>query len=243
MAYPLMPKAVVVWLVDNTTLTFEQVSNFCGLHILEVQAIADGEVATGMLGLDPIIAGELTREEIIRCEEDTNATLKISVSNIPQARATQKGARYTPVSKRQDRPNAISWLIKNYPELSDPQISKLVGTTKPTINAIRDRTHWNTTNIKPMNPVGLGLCNGDMLEKAVAIARAKAGTTHVPGAATAPDGVHSKEPIEPEGELYTAPSDEKSLFGTETPRASASKSEDEDAPTADSLFGPAKTDD
>ena len=189
MAHPLMPKAKAVWLVDNTKLTFEQVATFCGLHELEVQAIADDEVATGMQGLDPIAAGELTAEEIARCEADPVESLKISKSDVPEARAKRKGARYTPVSKRQDRPNAIAWLIKNYPELSDAQISKLVGTTKPTINSIRDRSHWNTPNITPQNPVGLGLCKGNELERLVAIARARAGTVHTPGAATAPDGV------------------------------------------------------
>ncbi len=189
MAHPLMPKAKAVWLVDNTKLTFEQVATFCGLHELEVQAIADDEVATGMQGLDPIAAGELTAEEIKRCEADPIESLKISKSDVPEARTKRKGARYTPVSKRQDRPNAIAWLIKNYPELSDAQISKLVGTTKPTINSIRDRTHWNTPNITPQNPVGLGLCKGNELERLVAIARARAGTVHTPGAATAPDGI------------------------------------------------------
>lgn len=192
MAHPLMPKAKAVWLVDNTTLTFEQVATFCGLHELEVQAIADDEVATGMQGLDPLAAGELTAEEITRCEADPIASLKISKSDVPEARAKRKGARYTPVSKRQDRPNAIAWLIKNYPDLSDAQISKLVGTTKPTINSIRDRTHWNSANIKPQNPVGLGLCKGNELERLVAVARARAGTVHTPGAATAPDGVVSR---------------------------------------------------
>jgi hypothetical protein len=118
-------------------------------------------------------------------------SLGIAKSDVPEARQRRKGARYTPVSKRQDRPNAIAWLVKNYPELSDAQISKLVGTTKPTINSIRDRSHWNTPNIKPQNPVGLGLCKGDELEKLVAVARARAGTVHTPGAATAPDGVIS----------------------------------------------------
>jgi len=184
-----MPKAKAVWLVDNTTLTFEQVADFCGLHELEVQAIADGEVAGGMQGLDPVAAGKVTMEEIERCQADPNAKLKMAKVSIPQPRAKPKGARYTPVSKRQDRPNAIAWLVKNYPELSDAQISKLIGTTKPTIGAVRDRSHWNTPNIKPQNPVGLGLCKGDDLEKAVALARARAGTVHTPGAATAPDGV------------------------------------------------------
>lgn len=220
MAHPLMPKAKAVWLVDNTTLTFDQVAEFCGLHELEVQAIADEEVVTGMQGLNPIAAGELTAEEIARCEADPMAALKMSTSDVPEARAKRKGARYTPVSKRQDRPNAISWLIKNYPELSDAQISKLVGTTKPTINSIRDRSHWNTPNIKPANPVGLGLCKGDELERAVAIARARAGTVHTPGAATAPDGIVNHAEIQA------------------TPPAPAPVE-----PTAENVFGPSKTDD
>ncbi len=198
MAHPLMPKAKAVWLVDNSVLTFEQVADFCGLHELEVQAIADGEVAIGMQGMDPIAAGELTKEEIERCEADPNAQLKFMKADLPDSRVKQKGARYTPVSKRQDRPNAIAWMVKNYPELSDAQISKLIGTTKPTITAIRDRTHWNMTNIAPQNPVGLGLCNGADLEKAVAIARARAGTVHTPGAAIAPDGVAARPEILPE---------------------------------------------
>jgi len=189
MAHPLMPKAKAVWLVENTVLTFDQVAEFCGLHELEVQAIADEEVAIGMQGMDPIAAGELSRDEIGRCEADPGASLTILKANLPDSRAKQKGARYTPVSKRQDRPNAIAWMVKNYPELSDAQISKLIGTTKPTITAIRDRSHWNMPNITPQNPVGLGLCNGPDLEKSVAIARARSGTVHTPGAATAPDGM------------------------------------------------------
>jgi len=194
MAHPLMPKAKAVWLVDNTVLTFEQVAEFTGLHELEVQAIADEEVAIGMQGMDPIAAGELSKEEIARCEADSSQMLVMMKAGFPDSRTKQKGARYTPVSKRQDRPNAIAWMVKNYPELSDAQISKLIGTTKPTITAIRDRTHWNTPNITPQNPVGLGLCNGNDLEKIVAIARARAGTVHTPGAATAPDGVLGSQP-------------------------------------------------
>jgi len=187
MTHPLMPKATAVWLVENTALSFEQIADFCGLHSLEVQAIADDEVAIGMQGLDPITAGELTMVEIERCQADPGTRLNPAENRTPVAK--KKGARYTPVSKRQDRPDAISWLIKNYPEMSDAQISKLIGTTKPTINAIRDRTHWNTPNIKPQNPVGLGICSGDDLEKSIALARARAGKVHAPGAATAPDGV------------------------------------------------------
>ncbi len=178
MTKPLMPKATAVWLVENTTLTFDQIAEFCQMHKLEVQAIADGEVAIGMQGLDPIAGGELTQDEIDRCSADTDAHLKAATPTIPLPRARPKGARYTPVSKRQDRPDAIAWLVKNYPELSDAQISKLIGTTKPTITAVRERTHWNTANIKPQNPVGLGLCSEAELEKVVNVARARAGTVH-----------------------------------------------------------------
>jgi len=173
MAHPLMPKATAVWLVENTALTFDQIAEFCGMHALEVQAIADDEVAIGMQGLDPIVAGELTTEEIERCSADPNARLEPAAPRIPTPVTRKKGARYTPVSKRQDRPDAIAWLLKNYPELSGPQICKLIGTTKPTINAVRDRTHWNAQNIKPQNPVSLGLCSEVDLEKAVDVARAR----------------------------------------------------------------------
>ena len=174
MAHPLMPKATAVWLVENTTLTFLQISEFCGLHEMEVQAIADGEVATGMQGLDPIAAGELTQEEIDRCAADQKAHLKMAKPKVALPKARQKGARYTPVSKRQDRPDAIAWLLRNHPELTDAQISRLIGTTKPTINAIRERSHWNMPNIKPQNPIGLGLCSAPELEKIVSKARKKA---------------------------------------------------------------------
>lgn len=189
MAHPLMPKGTAVWLVDNTTLTFNQIAQFVGLHELEVQAIADGDVAVGMQGLDPVKAGALTAEEVLRCEGDTNAVLQMVKPNIPQPKVRQKGARYTPVSKRGDRPNAISWLVKNYPELSDAQISKLIGTTKPTISSVRDRSHWNSPNIKPENPVGLGLCAATDLEKSVAVARARSRTVHAPKAEAAAPAV------------------------------------------------------
>jgi hypothetical protein len=178
MNHPLMPKATAVWLVENTALSFEQIADFCGLHALEVNAIADDEVVFGMQGMNPVSAGDLTLEEIERCQADTQNRLKPAPARAPIAK--KKVARYTPVSKRQDRPDAIAWLVKNYPELSDAQISRLIGTTKPTINAIRDRTHWNTTNIKAQNPVNLGLCSADDLEKIVVLARARAGTTHKP---------------------------------------------------------------
>ncbi|MCG8508631.1 MAG: DUF1013 domain-containing protein [Rhodospirillales bacterium] len=174
MAQPLMPKATAVWLVENTALTFDQIAEFCNLHPLEVQAIADGEVGTGIQGLDPIANGELTQEEIDRCSNDPNGRLVQAKTRNPQPRAKPRGARYTPVSKRQDRPDAIAWLLKNYPELGDAQISRLIGTTKPTINAVRDKTHWNAPNIKPQNPVSLGLCTAIDLEKSVLRARRKA---------------------------------------------------------------------
>jgi len=168
MALPLMPKATAVWLVENTTLTFDQIGEFCGLHALEVQAIADGEVAVQMQGLDPIANGQITMDEIERCQKDPELRLQLASAAIPPQLVKHKGPRYTPIAKRQDKPDAILWIIKNHPELSDGQISKLVGTTKPTIHAVRDRTHWNTTNIKPRHPVALGLCTMEELEKAVA---------------------------------------------------------------------------
>ncbi len=168
MAHPLMPKATAVWLVDNTKLTFEQIADFCGLHPLEVQAIADGEVAMQMQGLDPVANGQTTREEIERAEQDSNARLKLSAQAVPVPLIKHRGPRYTPISKRSDKPNAIAWLLKNHPELTDGQIVKLIGTTKPTIAAVRDRTHWNSANIKPRHPVGLGLCTLDELDQAVA---------------------------------------------------------------------------
>lgn len=159
MAQPLMPKATAVWLVENTSLTFEQVAEFCGLHVLEVKGIADGDVAQGIKGMDPVASGQLTRAEIERCQNDADARLQVSESKykLPPI-APRKGPRYTPVSRRQDRPDAIAWLLRYHPELTDAQISKLVGTTKPTIQSIRDRSHWNSANIKPVDPVTLGLC-------------------------------------------------------------------------------------
>jgi hypothetical protein len=167
MSLPLMPKATAVWLVENTALTFDQIAEFCGLHALEVQAIADGEVAAQMQGLDPVANGQITAEEIKRCEQDPAARLQLAEQAQPAPLVKHKGPRYTPISKRQDKPDAIAWLLKNHPELSDGQISKLVGTTKPTIAAVRDRTHWNSPNIKPRHPVALGLCTLPELEAAV----------------------------------------------------------------------------
>ncbi|AEH80687.1 hypothetical protein SM11_chr3452 [Sinorhizobium meliloti SM11] len=155
----LMPKATAVWLVDNTALSFDQIAQFCKLHPLEVKAIADGESAQGIKGLDPIATGQLSRDEIARAEGNPNHKLKLSEPKVRVPDSKRKGPRYTPVSKRQDRPNAILWLVRNHPELKDAQISRLVGTTKATIEQIRERTHWNSANLTPMDPVTLGLCS------------------------------------------------------------------------------------
>jgi hypothetical protein len=168
-----MPKATAVWLVQNTALTFEQIADFCGLHQLEVQAIADGEVALQMQGLDPVANGQTTAEEIERCQKDPAARLTLAATAVPEVLFKHRGPRYTPIAKRQDKPDAIAWLTKNHPELTDAQISKLIGTTKPTIAAIRERTHWNAPNIKPRHPVSIGLCT--MAELDAAIARANRG--------------------------------------------------------------------
>jgi hypothetical protein len=156
---PLMPKATAVWLIDNTTLTFEQVAAFCRLHPLEVKAVADGDAAQGIKGLDPVQAGQVTREEIEKAEADPSYRMKVSEPKVRVPEVKRRGPRYTPVSKRQDRPNAILWLVRNHPELKDAQIMRLVGTTKPTIQAIRDRTHWNSATLQPTDPVTLGLCS------------------------------------------------------------------------------------
>ncbi|MEM9627208.1 MAG: cell cycle transcriptional regulator TrcR [Pseudomonadota bacterium] len=170
---PLMPKATAVWLVDNTTLTFEQIAKFCGLHALEVKGIADGEVGAGIRGLDPVSGGQLERSEIERCEKDAKAELKLlrpAAADIKQPK--RKTPRYTPLSKRQDRPDAIAWLLRNHPELADQQICKLLGTTKNTVNSVRDRTHWKSQEIRPRDPVILGLCSQIDLDAAVIAARA-----------------------------------------------------------------------
>ena len=160
----LMPKATAVWLVENTSLSFEQIADFCGVHPLEVQGIADGEVAIGIVGLDPVANGQLTAEEIKRCETDPAARLKMVETTLPLPIARTKGARYTPVAKRQDRPDAIAWLVRHHPELADAQIGRLVGTTKSTIQKIRDRSHWDIQNIKPRSPVALGLGSEQQLD-------------------------------------------------------------------------------
>ncbi len=196
----LMPKATAVWLVDNTALSFEQIAQFCGLHPLEVKAIADGESAQGIKGMDPIMTGQLTRDEIARGEKDENYRLKLSEPKVRVPESKRKGPRYTPLSKRQDRPNAILWLLRNHPELKDAQIIRLIGTTKSTIAQIRDRTHWNAQQLTPIDPVSLGLCSQIDLDFEVAraakdrpAALAEAGSTLLPAEeTTAPAPAHSE---------------------------------------------------
>lgn len=168
MADILMPRATAVWLLDNTTLTFGQIARFCGLHHLEVKGIADGDVAENMRGVDPIAGGILSREEIARGEADGNYDLQIArskIAHIPQPK--RRGSRYTPVIRRQDKPDAVAWFIRNHPEVTDAQIIKLIGTTKSTINNVRDKSHWNAANIRPVDPVTLGLCSQIELDEVI----------------------------------------------------------------------------
>ena len=163
---PLMPKATAVWLIDNTSLTFDQIADFCGMHPLEVKGIADEDVAKGIKGIDPVAAGQLTREEIEEAEKDPDRRLRLASAKykLPHIKA-KKTPRYTPVSKRQDKPDAIYWLLRNHPELTDADIMKLIGTTKATIAKIRDRAHWNSQNIKAVDPVTLGLPTASLVRR------------------------------------------------------------------------------
>lgn len=173
MAKPIMAKATAVWLVDNTTISFKQIADFVGMHELEVQGIADGDVAQGVKGFDPVANNQLTQDEIDAAQASVSHKIELKFNAAAQGEEKRRGPRYTPLSKRQDRPASIYWLVKFHPELTDGQISKLVGTTKPTIQAIRDRTHWNISNIQPIDPVALGLCKQSELDAAVQKAAAK----------------------------------------------------------------------
>ncbi|HVC62649.1 MAG TPA: cell cycle transcriptional regulator TrcR [Acetobacteraceae bacterium] len=166
MTIPLMPKATAVWLIEKTALTFTQIADFCGMHPLEVQAIADGEVAQGIVGYDPIANMQVTAEEIRRAEADPNLRLKLAATALPMPKRL-RGSRYTPVAKRNDRPDAIAFILRSYPQLTEAQVGKLLGTTKETIQKVRDRSHWNSPNIKPRDPVILGLCSQTDLNAAV----------------------------------------------------------------------------
>jgi hypothetical protein len=176
----LMPKATAVWLVDNTSLSFEQIAAFCSLHPLEVQGVADGDVASGIMGVNPLQNGQLTRDEVEKAEADPNYRMKVSDPKVRVAAPKRKGPRYTPISRRNERPNAIKWLLRNHPEMKDAQLMRLVGTTKSTIDSVRDGTHWNNANITPMDPVTLGLCS--QIDLDLEVSRASKG-------AAAPDEV------------------------------------------------------
>jgi hypothetical protein len=171
--FPLMPKATAMWLVDNTTLTFTQIAEFCGLHELQVKAMADGDAGSMITPTNPLYNGELDQAEIDRCQKNTNAKLHLKKSDLPQPAVRAKGPRYTPIAKRDDKPNGIAWLLKNHPELGDSQIVRLIGTTKDTIQKVRDRSHWNANNIKPSNPVLLGLCKQADLDASLRRAQRK----------------------------------------------------------------------
>jgi hypothetical protein len=243
---PLMPKATAVWLVDNTSLTFEQIAEFCGLHVLEVKGIADGDVAHGIKGMDPISSGQLSREEIAKAEREPSHRLKLSEPKVevPEVK-TKRGPRYTPVSRRQDRPNAILWLLKNHPELKDSQIMRLVGTTKPTIIAIRERSHWNSPNLQAQDPVTLGLCSQTDLDAEVKKAAARiererkqAGLAEPPKAGTLlPTEESTAAPPEPE------PQPEQPMataLAQEARTAMAAPDEEEETPDIDSVFAKLK---
>jgi hypothetical protein len=242
-----MPKATAVWLVSNTSLTFEQIAAFCGLHVLEVKGIADGDVAQGIKGLDPVTSGQLTREEIEDAERDPTRQLHLAEPKVvvPET-PTRKGPRYTPVSRRQDRPNAVLWLLRNHPELKDSQIMRLVGTTKPTITQIRERSHWNAPNLTPQDPVTLGLCSQIDLDAEVKKAasrlereRKEAGIAEPPKAGTllpAEETIAAAPPpAEPEPERPMA-----TALAQEARAAMAAPDEEEEAPDVDSVFAKLK---
>jgi hypothetical protein len=209
-AAPLMPKATAVWLVENTALSFDQVAEFCKLHPLEVKAIADGDAAQGIKGLDPIQTGQLSREEIEHGEQDQDYRLKLLDPKVRlPATKRKKGPRYTPVSRRQDRPNAILWLVRNHPELKDSQIMRLVGTTKSTIQSIRERTHWNAQTLQPMDPVTLGLCSQIDLDLEVhRAAKEKPADSAAQGATLLPASETTVRPREAEEPAEKKPGEE-----------------------------------
>ncbi len=223
MAQPLMPHATASWLVDNTALSFPQIADFCGLHILEIQAIADDMAATKLTGRDPVRAGELTMAEIEKGQKDANYRLVMQKG--PEQQRRTKGPRYTPVSKRQDKPDGIAWIIRNHPEVSDGQISKLIGTTRTTIAAIRDRTHWNIANIVPKDPVTLGLCSQRELDAVVAKAAKAAGIEAPTDTRLEGDREALIEQLRAERDAAsrvaetTHASEEAALFGNSTPTA------------------------
>ena len=206
----LMPKATAVWLVDNTSLTFEQIADFAGLHPLEVKGIADGEVARDIRGADPIANGQLTREELDRAQGDAGYRMKAHKSRHAELlKPVKKGPRYTPVSRRQDRPDAIAWFVRNHPEITDAQVSKILGTTKATIDQVRDRTHWNSANIKPVDPVTLGLVTQLELDLVVKLAAEKKARDDARKASQKPEGPTLRTASEPASALEAATAEDE----------------------------------
>mgnify|MGYP003112765419 FL=1 len=243
---PLMAKATAVWLVDNTTLSFKQIADFCGLHELEVQGIADGDVAQGVKGFDPIANNQLVQEEIDKAEKDPLHKLKLKFNPAAVGEEKRRGPRYTPLSKRQDRPASILWLVKFHPELADSPIAKLGGTTKPTIQAIRERTHWNIQNIQPIDPVALGLCRQSELDAAVQKANARLARE---GNVMTDDERRKLVSTEQSLSSDTEPKIPSSISGLETFTLSGNDDDEDDdrnkpLPDADSFFNlPDKGDD
>jgi hypothetical protein len=242
---PIMAKATAVWLVDNTTLSFKQIADFVGMHELEVQGIADGDVAAGVKGFDPVVNNQLTEDEIKKAEGDPTHVLKLKFNAAAVGEEKRRGPRYTPLSKRQDRPASILWLVKFHPELSDSQISKLVGTTKPTIQTIRERSHWNINNIQPIDPVALGLCKQSELDAAVQKANAKKARE---GGVMTDDERMKLVSTDTSLGMDTEPRIPTAISGLETFTLGRSDSEEEETPArkydAESLFNlPASTDD
>ncbi|WP_170764777.1 DUF1013 domain-containing protein [Ruegeria lacuscaerulensis] len=236
MAKPLMAKATAVWLVDNTTISFKQIADFVGMHELEVQGIADGDVAAGVKGFDPIANNQLTQDEIDAAQNNPLHKLKLKFNPAATGEEKRRGPRYTPLSKRQDRPNSILWLVKFHPELSDGQIAKLVGTTKPTIQSIRERTHWNISNMQPIDPVALGLCKQSELDMIVQKAAAKKAAE---GGVMSDDERRKLVSTEQSLEMDAAPKIPTAIEGLETFSLSddpAEEKEEEPIIDADSFF-------
>ncbi|MBE1296127.1 DUF1013 domain-containing protein [Phycobacter azelaicus] len=245
MAKPLMTKATAVWLVDNTTISFKQIADFVGMHELEIQGIADGDVAAGVKGFDPVANNQLTQDEIDKAEANPLHKLKLKFNPAAAGEEKRRGPRYTPLSKRQDRPNSILWLVKFHPELSDGQIAKLVGTTKPTIQSIRERTHWNIANMQPIDPVALGLCKQSELDAAVQKAAAKRAAE---GGVMSDDERRKLVSTEQSLEMDTEPKIPSAIEGLETFTLGGGSDESSDAEEpvrdADSFFNlPAGNDD
>lgn len=238
----IMAKATAVWLVDNTTISFKQIADFCGLHELEIQGIADGDVAAGVKGFDPVANNQLDASEIDKAENNPLHKLKQKFYAAAAGEEKRRGPRYTPLSKRQDRPNSILWLVKFHPELADAQIAKLVGTTKPTIQSIRERTHWNIQNMEPIDPVALGLCKQSELDLAVQKAAAKKAKE---GGVMSDDERRKLVSTEQSLAMETEPKMPSSIEGLETFTLSGAPDEEkeEELPDADSFFNLPDSDD